>query len=258
MYQLLSSISYDTSLLSLGWNNDHDTPSPFLQLPYHHDRLLDGAERHGWSVSLAFSELKEKCLQAVKATKAKDGLALKLRITLSSTGELSITTSPIPPLKLDPLSEAYFLPPPQDDANSDSFGVQNSGTISLTLDTLPTPSSIFTSTKTTQRPHYDAARARAGLKSYTDPVDVILFNEQGLITETSIANIAFYRSPYGWLTPAKETGCLEGIMRRKLLEERKIKEDREGTLKKENLKDREEVLVFNGVFGCQRARISLR
>ncbi|KAF9270750.1 D-aminoacid aminotransferase-like PLP-dependent enzyme [Marasmius fiardii PR-910] len=265
MYHLLTSTRYDPFLLSLGWNNDgkdDGSPSPFLQLPYHHDRLLASAERHGWDNTLRYDELKRRCFQAVEAAtlEGREGVALKLRITVTSAGELTITTSPVPSLKIDPLSEVYFLSPQgqvERNADSEFTAAEDYGVISTTLDTLPTPSSIFTSTKTTQRSHYDAARERAGLKSYTDPVDVILFNEDGLITETSIANIAFYRPPNGWLTPGKETGCFEGTMRRRLLEIGRVKEDTEGVLTRENLKDWEEVVVFNGVIGCKRARIVL-
>ena len=74
-----------------------------------------------------------------------------------------------------------------------------------------------------------------------------------MITETSIANVAFYRE--GWVTPATSTGCLEGVMRRWLLEHGKIKEDVVGVLTKDSVADEEQVLVFNGVSGCKRASV---
>ncbi|KAK1218075.1 Aminodeoxychorismate lyase [Marasmius sp. AFHP31] len=247
MYQLLSSTRYDESLLSLAWNNDgmdNDTPSPFLQLPYHHDRLLEAAQRHGWNISLSYLEFKKRCWEAVQTTKSSSE-SVKIRITLSSSGLLGMTTSPVPPLTEDPTSDSFFLPPGESESGTEEF--------TLTMDISPTPSSLFTSTKTTQRPHYDAARARAGLQSYTDPIDVLLYNEEDMITETSIANVAFYRDGE-WVTPASSTGCLEGVMRRWLLERGKIKED---VVAKESVEDGEEVLVFNGVAGCRRARIKL-
>ncbi|KAL0068532.1 Aminodeoxychorismate lyase [Marasmius tenuissimus] len=249
MYQLLSSTRYDEFLLSLAWNNnskDNDTPSPFLQLPYHHDRLLEAAKRHGWNISLSYLDFKKRCWEAIETTNSsKSNESLKVRITLSSSGLLDMTTSPVPPLTEDPTSDSFFLPPSESESGTEEF--------TLIMDTSPTPSSLFTSTKTTQRSHYDAARARAGLQSYADPIDVLLYNEEGMITETSITNVAFYRGG-GWVTPVSRTGCLEGVMRTWLLERGRIKED---VVTKESVEDGEEVLVFNGVAGCRRARIKL-
>lgn len=129
-------------------------------------------------------------------------------------------------------------------------------TVFVHLDTQKTPSSIFTSTKTTNRVHYDAARARAGIPPVGTPqpvpVDVLLYNSDNQLTETSIRNIAFFRSDR-WITPSLETGCLSGIMRRLLLEQGLIVE---GNLNKDDVKLGEVVLLFNGVEGCSLGRIT--
>ena len=72
-YQLLSSTRYDEFLRALEWNNDsrdNKEPTPFLHLPYHHDRLLEAAKRHVWDVSLSYLELKRRCWEAVEKEKS--------------------------------------------------------------------------------------------------------------------------------------------------------------------------------------------
>ncbi|ESK92144.1 aminodeoxychorismate lyase [Moniliophthora roreri MCA 2997] len=245
-YQLLSSTRYDALLLSLRWNNDGTendiVPSCFLLLKYHYHRLRDAAEEHGWAIaagSISYEGLKEECVRAVE--EAGTGTSYRIRITLSETGLVAVIASPVPPLTADPSSASLVH----------SSTVHPS--LSLTLDTKLTSSSIFTRTKTTQREHYDNARQRAGLISYVDPADVLLFNEKNEITETSIANVAFWRDG-GWVTPDASTGCLTGVFRRWLLEKGRV---REGIVRKDEVKDEEVVLVFNGVKGCLLGRMHL-
>ncbi|KAH9929672.1 aminotransferase, partial [Fomitopsis serialis] len=123
----------------------------------------------------------------------------------------------------------------------------------------PTSPSLFTHTKTTHRPMYNAARDRAGLPPLPTSLnaDVLLYTSTGEIMETSIRNIAFLRrSPRQWVTPRAEVGCLPGVMRRWLLEQGKIAEATEGELMKGDLVDGEFVMTFNGVEGCRLGQIS--
>jgi hypothetical protein len=60
--------------------------------------------------------------------------------------------------------------------------------VALFLDKFATPSSLFTATKTTDRRHYDAARARFGLPDAGGPANVLLWNAKGMITATSVRN----------------------------------------------------------------------
>ena len=102
---------------------------------------------------------------------------------------------------------------------------------------------------------YDAARAR-GIPpaALTDITDVLLYNPEGSLTETSVYNIAFYRNRK-WVTPKANSGCLPGVMRRWLLEQGRIKEMKE-PLTKDDLQVDECVLIFNGVRGCRLGRIA--
>ncbi|KAG6811453.1 hypothetical protein H0H92_007324 [Tricholoma furcatifolium] len=254
-YQLLSSTRYDPFLLNLRWNDDKDGPSAFMLLRYHFDRLADAANRHSWNQaksSLAYSDFKATCQDAVTAHFAKetDQQALKLSLTLSRSGDLAVTTSPIASLLSDPTAASLFSPL-ADDASL--FGI-----LSVYLDPGVCSSSIFTSTKTTYRRHYEDARLRANLPPLSEvpmTTEVLLYNDEGMITESSIFNIAIHRAGQ-WLTPSSGvTGCLPGVLRRFLLEQGRIHEDKEGQLTKDSIKEGDWVLLFNGVRGCQLGRI---
>lgn len=181
----------------------------------------------------------------------------QIRILLSHTGALSVVASSAAPLPHpDPMAASLWLPstflPDPPSLGSDPLTVY--------LDTAPTPSSLFTRTKTTFRDHYNAARNRFDLPPLptSSPLEVVLYNEDDEITETSIRNIAFVRrSPPLWITPHASSGCLPGVCRRWLIEQGRIVEADAGELKKTTVKDGEYVLTFNGVEGCRLGRIKL-
>ena len=124
--------------------------------------------------------------------------------------------------------------------------------VALYLDPQPTPTSLYTITKTTERTVYNDARIRVALPP--TPADVLMYNMQGLVTETSIFNVAFYRSSC-WLTPAASTGCLPGILRQRLLQWGRIREDSDHTLTRDSIRPGDWVLLFNSVQGCRFGRI---
>ncbi|KAI9495062.1 aminotransferase [Zychaea mexicana] len=68
--------------------------------------------------------------------------------------------------------------------------------------------------KTTLRNVYNDARTRAGCGQKT--FDVVLWNKQRQITETSIANIAIQTEGDRWITPSLQCGLLPGVFRDKL------------------------------------------
>ncbi len=94
--------------------------------------------------------------------------------------------------------------------------------------------------KTTARGIYEQARAGC------DPeTDVILVNERGEATETSILNIAVLRGDR-WVTPKLSCGLLPGTMRAQLLEEGRIVE---GVVRMDELAPGESIRCFNAVRG---------
>ncbi|KAI0715011.1 aminotransferase [Earliella scabrosa] len=265
-YYLLSTTRHDPQLLQSPWNTTANVgkPSACFLLAYHRDRLLDAVTVHNWPhpAGLTLLHLEALCESAMQHTEGSSGPeaaagCYRIRILLSSTGALSVTASPIAPLPpQDPMAASLWLPSPSV-PNPPSF---NWDLLTLHLDIAPTPSSAFTRTKTTRRDHYSAARSRFKIPPPpTSSVhDVVLYNENGDVTETSIRNIAFIRrEPPCWITPSAATGCLPGVVRRWLLEQGRIVEARPGELRRGDVLDGEYVLTFNGVEGCRLGRVSL-
>ena len=146
-------------------------------------------------------------------------------------------TFPASPLQRELLAAAYFNP----DRDNEEQAPQP--VLKVSLDTQPTPSSPFTSFKTTSRAHYDAARERVGIKDRKEPREVILYNEEGEITESSLRNVSFWRNGI-WVSPPDSSGGLPGTVRRHLMD---IGLLREGVIRKEDIQPGEWVMMSNGV-----------
>jgi len=125
--------------------------------------------------------------------------------------------------------------------------------VTVYMDTVATPSSIFTSFKTTSRDHYNRARERAGIHSRAELKEVILYNEKYEVTEGSVSNVAFWVDG-GWLTPSPDTGCLSGTTSGWLIERHLL---REGMVMKDDVHNGNFVLVMNGAVGVQLGRIEI-
>ncbi|KAF7436434.1 hypothetical protein PC9H_003267 [Pleurotus ostreatus] len=253
-YKLLSCTRYDPFLRTLNWNNDSDgKPSPFLLLRFHVDRLVDAAERHAWvaaKAAISLDTVKAACQELVDNVPEFASKPLKIRLLLDEAGRFSGAATVIAPLVSDPLISLTFDPSTE--------GLIFGPIYNIYLDTQPTPSSIFTSTKTTERTVYEASRARrtkqTGIISDPHPDDILLYNDDELVTESTICNVALYRDNR-WLTPSASTGCLPGVFRRWLLELGRIHEDTLGELHISSVKEGDWVLLFNGVAGCRLGRV---
>jgi para-aminobenzoate synthetase/4-amino-4-deoxychorismate lyase len=105
---------------------------------------------------------------------------------------------------------------------------------------------VFLYHKTTRRGVYeDALRSRPGSE------DVLLFNDAGQITESTVANVAF-EIDGEWCTPPIRCGLLPGTHRAYLLDRGKLRErivPLEEALRVEN------VYLLNSVRGIRRVRI---
>jgi para-aminobenzoate synthetase/4-amino-4-deoxychorismate lyase len=109
---------------------------------------------------------------------------------------------------------------------------------------------VFLYHKTTRRAVYDRARA-----SRPDADSVILWNEDGEVTEGTEANVVIMRDGVK-VTPPVECGLLPGTMRAELLERGELVERRIPTAE---LLRASEVWLVNSVRGSLRARVqSLR
>ena len=100
--------------------------------------------------------------------------------------------------------------------------------------------------KTTRRDLYESA-----LAGTPDCDDVILFNERGEVTETTIANLVCEIAGR-WLTPASRCGLLPGTLRGKLLEEGVIAE---AVISRQMLHSATTVWCVNSVRGWREARL---
>ncbi len=103
---------------------------------------------------------------------------------------------------------------------------------------------IFLFHKTTRRQVYTRAAA-----AKADCDDVVLFNEKGEITETTIANLVVEIDGQ-CLTPPIACGLLGGVMRAYLLRQGKI---REAVIAREDLLAAERIWVINSVRGRRAA-----
>ncbi|KAI8981128.1 aminotransferase [Trametes punicea] len=268
-FDLISTTRYGPRLRDIDWNTsaNANTPSPYLLLRYHYERLRDALQVHGWPVPQGFSPsiLEDYCNIAVKGAENEASGAdhnisdrsFRIRILLSYSGSFSVTASPTVPLPShDPAALSLWLP----SSSSSPDPPLPSDLLVVHLDNQPTPSSIFTRTKTTRRDHYTAARNRFSIPPLPSASshEVLLFNENGEITEASIRNVALVRrSPLRWVTPSSSTGCLPGVMRRWLLEQGRIVEANEGELRQDDILDGEFILTFNGLEGCRLGRVKV-
>jgi para-aminobenzoate synthetase / 4-amino-4-deoxychorismate lyase len=105
-------------------------------------------------------------------------------------------------------------------------------------------SDIFLFHKTTNRKVYEEARA-----SCTDCDDVLLWNERGELTESTIANLVVELDGKR-ITPPLESGLLAGTFRRALLESGEIQEQ---TIQLDDLKRCTQIFLINSVRKWQKA-----
>lgn len=99
--------------------------------------------------------------------------------------------------------------------------------------------------KTTNRAVYEAARSGT-----LDCDDVVLFNQEGFVTETSIDNIIVEKTDGTFVTPPVSTGLLAGTYRAYLLKQGKIVEE---TITIGQLKTAPSIAVINSVRGWRPA-----
>ncbi|KAK5133531.1 hypothetical protein LTR08_007668 [Meristemomyces frigidus] len=121
----------------------------------------------------------------------------------------------------------------------------------VTLDTTPTMPTACTSHKTSDRSHYDRARASADILSYTEAREVLLYNPRGEVLDGSITTPYFYRDRQ-WVTPAEACGGQQGTTRRWALDKGLCVE---GVVRVSELRDSEVVWFSNGVRGFFQARV---
>ncbi|SCX39528.1 para-aminobenzoate synthetase / 4-amino-4-deoxychorismate lyase [Klenkia marina] len=156
----------------------HTAAGGFTHLPEHLARLADSAAYCGFACDpVAVLAALE---QAVAGRRSS-----RVRLTLDRAGRVTVTVT-------DPPAAT--------------------GPVRLAVDTVPVDAaSPWLQHKTTRRGVYTAAAAR-----HPDADDVVLVNERGEVTETTIATLCA-RLDGDWWTPPTTSGCLPGTARARLL-----------------------------------------
>jgi para-aminobenzoate synthetase/4-amino-4-deoxychorismate lyase len=153
----------------------------FFLLEEHLQRLADSGEYFGFAFKI--DEIRQ---ELVKTIPTFPSIALKVRLTVSRTGELVIEHEP----------------------------VEFASAVTLALAENPVRrTDVFLYHKTTNRQVYEKA-----LKGRTDCDDVLLWNEKGEITESTMANVIAELAGE-MFTPPTECGLLPGTFRESLLAE---------------------------------------
>lgn len=121
-----------------------------------------------------------------------------------------------------PLSQLLPERLPEPPAAASDHPSDTAASWQIVLDAQPTPQSAYTRYKTTAREAYDAARGRAGIRSWAEPCEVVLWNAAGEATEGSLTSV-YVRGGAGggaaWRTPAvAASGGQQGTTRRWALE----------------------------------------
>lgn len=186
---------------------------------YHFDRLKDGAGCRGWydaqkCLKRPF-DLHNRVVKAVSLYEEKSGLksgskgVYKVRIKLKYHGNIEINVSP----DVSPYKKPLLYPTTLELFGHKHDASLRSGIYKAVLDALPTNKSLHTKAKTEWRSMYDYARVSAGIQSFQDAKEVLLFNAEGEIMDGSITTPYFYRNGR-WITPHISCGGQAGVTRR--------------------------------------------
>jgi 4-amino-4-deoxychorismate lyase len=184
------------------------------------DRHLERLERSAnyFNFFLSLTEA-SKALESLSITGG--AIAQKIRLTLSCEGKLTLQTQTL------------------------DNGILKIGAF-VGISRKPIDSQIpFLYHKTTYRLPYTIA-----LKSQPECQDVLLWNQEGKITESTIANIAI-DTPAGLITPPVKCGLLPGTFRAQLLAEGRIQEE---FITLDDLRNTQTFFLINSVRGWIRLK----
>lgn len=192
----------------------------FYLLSRHVARLQRSARYFGFQ-PVAARRIREALDHAVAME--HPGNACKIRLLVDDRGTCSVTVTDLPPAGAQPWRIAVAANPVDAD-------------------------DPYLRYKTTQRAVYERARA-----AHPGADDVLLWNREGVVTETTIANLVFDFGDGVELTPAAECGLLPGVYREKLLNEGRL---REASIALETvLRQEPAVSLINSVRGRIPARL---
>jgi para-aminobenzoate synthetase/4-amino-4-deoxychorismate lyase len=191
----------------------HDTADGVRHLDRHLQRLLESAGYFGFRYDE--TEVREAVEKAVASAPATP---CRVRLALAMDGTARVVCTP---LASDP------------------------DVVRVALDDVPQdPRDVFLFHKTSRRERYEEARRR-----HPDSEDVVLVNDRGEVTESTIANVAV-RLGGRWVTPPIDSGLLPGIGRAVALEEGTLTE---APVTIEDVGSSEELALISDTRGWRRA-----
>jgi len=183
----------------------------------HLARMADSAE---W---LGFRFERAEVLAALREALAGRTDPARVRVLLSRAGSVAVELQPLP--------------------------VVDDRPVRLAIDDEPVDSgSPWLQHKTTRRDVYTTAALR-----HPEADDVVLLNERGEVTETTIGNLAV-RLDGRWWTPPTTSGCLPGVERGRLLELGVLQER---VLNAAELLAAEDLAVLSSLRGWRSARLAV-
>jgi para-aminobenzoate synthetase/4-amino-4-deoxychorismate lyase len=190
-----------------------DPADGVLHLDRHLERLAASADSFGFRCDQ--TEVRE----AVEKTVASaPSVVCRVRLALRKDGTVRVVTTPL-------ASEPDVIRVAIDDEPQD-------------------PRDVFLFHKTSLRERYERARRR-----HPDADDVVLVNDRGEVTESTIANVAV-RVDGRWRTPPLDAGLLPGIGREVALEEGRLVE---GSVTIDEARAAEEIALISDTRGWRRA-----
>lgn len=211
--RVLTQLAHPCDLIeSILWTPD----GSYCLLDRHLARLAESAEYFNSPIDLPAIQDQLAALGATLSPAAH-----KVRVSVTQRGHVSIAATPLSEIPLPPVMRVKLAAQPIDSGN------------------------VFLYHKTTRRDVYEAARA-----TQSDCDDVILWNERGEITESTIANVVVGLNGKRYTSPI-DCGLLPGTFRADLIERGLI---HERVISKEELFAATHVWLINSVRGwleCQ-------
>jgi para-aminobenzoate synthetase / 4-amino-4-deoxychorismate lyase len=183
-------------------------------LAAHLDRLARSAAYFGFPYD-------EESVRRTIGGATVGGGPCRLRVRLGRDGTPAVERSPLPETTHEP--------------------------VRLVIDPEPVdPASVWLYHKTTRRSAYETRAAR-----HPEADDVVLVNDRGEVTETTIANLAVFAEGR-WCTPPISAGCLPGVERARLLATGRLVERSVTT---DDLRAAEALAVVSSLRGWRPARL---
>lgn len=201
---------------TIRWDGD------WVWLDAHLARLQSSASF--WSLGVSADEVR----QTLDAVAESLNEPTRVRVTARATGSVEVDAS---------LAPARFETGP----------VSDMAPVRVAIDPEPVDSGeprLFH--KTTDRAAYESR-----LRRHPDVEDVLLVNERGLVTESTIANVVF-RFGDLWVTPPVADGLLPGVMRAQLLADGSVVEE---SVSVERAVTADAVALVNSVRGWRPAAL---